>query len=140
MATKIRLQRAGAKKRPYYKIVVTDSRSARDGKFIEKLGTYNPLLQKTDANRVTLNQPRIEYWLSQGAEPSERVALLITGKSIGTNNTQVKNVLKRREISKKAVQAVIEAKNKAEAAKKQAEEAAAAAAAAEEAAKTEQAA
>lgn len=125
MATKIRLQRAGAKKRPYYKIVVTDSRSARDGKFIEKLGTYNPLLAKTDENRVTLKKERIEYWLTQGAEPSERIALIITNKGIGKENTQVKKVLKRREISKNAIQAVNEAKRKAEEAKKAAEEAAA---------------
>lgn len=73
MATKIRLARAGAKKRPFYKIVVADSRSPRDGKFIEKLGTYNPLLSKEDKNRVILVQDRVEYWLSTGAQPTDRV-------------------------------------------------------------------
>lgn len=74
MAVKIRLARGGAKKRPYYRIVAADSRSARDGDFIEKLGSYNPLLAKTDAKRVVLNKERIQYWLSTGAQPSDRVA------------------------------------------------------------------
>lgn len=73
MAVKIRLTRAGAKKRPYYKIVVADSRSPRDGRFIEKLGTYNPLLPK-DGERVKLITERVQYWLGHGAEPTDRVA------------------------------------------------------------------
>ncbi len=73
MAIKIRLARAGAKKRPYYKIVVADSRSPRDGRFIEKLGTYNPLLPK-DGERVKLVAERVQYWLGHGAEPTDRVA------------------------------------------------------------------
>ncbi len=73
MAIKIRLARAGAKKRPYYKIVVADSRSPRDGRFIEKLGTYNPLLPK-DGERVKLVTERVQYWLGHGAEPTDRVA------------------------------------------------------------------
>src|SRR5919112_3543859 len=71
---KIRLARGGAKKRPYYSIVVADSHAARDGRFIEKVGAYNPLLKKDDPNRITLNQERIGEWLKKGAQPTDRVA------------------------------------------------------------------
>ena len=75
MALAIRLSRGGRKKRPFYRIVVTDKRMPRDGRYIEKLGTYNPLLD--DEKRVQLVKERIEYWLSQGAKPSERVAIFL---------------------------------------------------------------
>ena len=75
MALAIRLSRGGRKKRPFYRIVVTDKRMPRDGRYIERLGTYNPLLE--DENRVKLVKDRIEYWLSQGAKPSERVAIFL---------------------------------------------------------------
>src|SRR5450432_1379027 len=71
---KIRLARGGAKKRPYYSIVVADSHSPRDGRFIEKVGTYNPLLKKDDPNRVVLKVERIAEWMSKGAQPTDRVA------------------------------------------------------------------
>ena len=74
MALKIRLARGGAKKRPYYSIVVADARSPRDGRFIEKLGTYNPMLDRSQPERVTLKSERINHWLGVGAQPSERVA------------------------------------------------------------------
>ena len=74
MALKIRLARGGAKKRPYYSIVVADSRSPRDGRFIEKLGTYNPMLDRSHAERVTLKPERIQHWLGVGALPTDRVA------------------------------------------------------------------
>ena len=74
MALKIRLARGGAKKRPYYSIVVADSRSPRDGRFIEKLGTYNPMLDRSHADRVTLKPERIQHWLGVGALPTDRVA------------------------------------------------------------------
>jgi len=74
MSVSIRLSRGGSKKRPYYRIVVADSRSPRDGNFIEKVGTYNPMLPKDDANRVTLNSDRIKHWLGVGAQPTDRVA------------------------------------------------------------------
>ena len=74
MALKIRLSRGGAKKRPFYRIVVADSRSPRDGRFIERLGTYNPMIAKDKDDRVILKEDRIKYWLSQGAKPSDRVA------------------------------------------------------------------
>jgi len=74
MSLKIRLARGGAKKRPYYSIVVADSRSPRDGRFIEKVGTYNPMLDRSRADRVTLKAERIQHWLGVGALPTERVA------------------------------------------------------------------
>lgn len=77
MALAIRLTRGGRKNRPYYRIVVADKRMPRDGRFIEKLGTYDPLLPSDNENRVRLVKDRIEYWLSQGAQPSERVAIFL---------------------------------------------------------------
>ncbi len=75
---KIRLARGGAKKRPYYSIVVADSHSPRDGRFIERVGTYNPLLKKDDAQRLTLKGERITEWLAKGAQPTERVARFLS--------------------------------------------------------------
>jgi small subunit ribosomal protein S16 len=74
MSLKIRLARGGAKKRPYYSIVVADSRSPRDGRFIERVGTYNPMLDRSHADRVTLKSDRIQHWLGVGALPTDRVA------------------------------------------------------------------
>ena len=74
MGLKIRLARGGAKKRPYYRVVIADVRSPRDGRFIEKVGTYNPLLAKDDENRINLNEDRIKHWLGHGAVPTDRVA------------------------------------------------------------------
>ena len=73
MSLRIRLSRSGAKKRPYYRIVVADGRSPRDGRFIERVGTYNPMLAKDAAERVTLKEDRIKHWMSLGAQPSDRV-------------------------------------------------------------------
>ncbi len=73
MAVAIRLSRGGAKKRPYYRIVVADSRAARDGKYLEQIGTYNPMLPKDSGERVKLNEDRARHWLSVGATPSDRV-------------------------------------------------------------------
>ena len=75
---KIRLARGGAKKRPYYYIVVADSHSPRDGRFIEKVGAYNPMLKKDDPTRVTLKVERIEEWLKKGAQPTDRVARFLS--------------------------------------------------------------
>ncbi|MEM6308211.1 MAG: 30S ribosomal protein S16 [Pseudomonadota bacterium] len=74
MAMKIRLARGGSKKRPFYRVVAADSRMPRDGRFIEKLGTYNPLLPKDSEDRVKLNMERVQYWLDQGAQPTDRVS------------------------------------------------------------------
>ena len=72
MPVRIRLSRMGTKKRPSYRIVIADSRRSRDGKFIERIGTYNPMLPKDNPDRVKINIERAKYWLSQGAKPSER--------------------------------------------------------------------
>lgn len=77
MALKIRLARGGAKKRPFYQIVVADARSPRDGRFVEKVGTYNPMLPQENQDRVRLNADRIKHWLSVGAQPTDRVALFL---------------------------------------------------------------
>jgi small subunit ribosomal protein S16 len=74
MALRIRLARGGAKKKPFYSIVVADSRAPRDGRFIEKLGTYNPLLPRDDGQRVNFSEERVRYWLDNGALPTDRVA------------------------------------------------------------------
>ena len=77
MSIKIRLARAGSKKRPFYRVVAADSRMPRDGRFIEKLGTYNPLLSKDDNNRVKLDLERIKEWLSKGARTTDRISRLL---------------------------------------------------------------
>lgn len=82
MAVKIRLTRCGSNKKPFYKVVVADVRSPRDGKFIERLGLYDPRLAHENPNRIVLNEERIKYWLSVGAQISERVQLLASKKGI----------------------------------------------------------
>ncbi len=82
MAVSIRLSRGGAKKRPYYRIVVADSRSSRDGKYLEQIGTYNPLLAKDDPTRVKLNEDRARHWLGVGAQASDRVARFLDAAGI----------------------------------------------------------
>ncbi|MDX8351641.1 30S ribosomal protein S16 [Cognatiyoonia sp. IB215182] len=77
MAMKIRLARGGSKKRPFYAIVAADSRMPRDGRFIEKLGTYNPMLPKDSEERVKMNMERVKYWLGEGAQPTDRVARML---------------------------------------------------------------
>ncbi len=84
MPTTIRLSRAGTKKRPYYRIVVTNSRSARDSNFIEKIGTYNPLLESDNEKRVTIDTDRANYWLGVGAQMSDRVHLFFNKAGIVT--------------------------------------------------------
>ena len=126
MAVSLRLSRGGSKKRPYYKIVVSDSRSPRDGKFLEQVGTYNPLLAKDDENRVRLTTDRVTYWLGVGAQPTDRVARLLD--KAGLRERAPTNNPKAAEPGKKA-------KERAEDKIKRAEEAAEAAREAEEAAK-----
>ncbi|OUS20513.1 30S ribosomal protein S16 [Litorivita pollutaquae] len=82
MAMKIRLARGGSKKRPFYRIVAADSRMPRDGRFIEKLGTYNPLLAKDNEERVKMNVERIQYWLDQGAQATDRVARMLEAAGV----------------------------------------------------------
>jgi len=82
MAIALRLSRGGAKKRPYYRIVAADSRSPRDGKYLEQVGTYNPLLAKDSDQRVKLNEDRVRYWLGVGAQPSDRVLRFLDAAGI----------------------------------------------------------
>ncbi len=82
MAVRIRLNRGGSKKRPFYRIVAADCRAPRDGKYLEKLGTYNPLLPKDHEQKVTFNAERIAYWVSVGAQPTERVQKLLSAAGI----------------------------------------------------------
>jgi small subunit ribosomal protein S16 len=82
MSISIRLSRGGAKKRPYYRIVVANSRSPRDGKYLEQIGTYNPLLAKDSAERVKITEDRARYWLGVGAQPTDRVARFLDAAGI----------------------------------------------------------
>lgn len=82
MALKIRLARGGAKKRPFYRIVVADVRAPRDGRFIEKLGTFNPLLPRDAENRVVFDEERVRHWISQGAKPTDRVLRFLDAAGI----------------------------------------------------------
>jgi small subunit ribosomal protein S16 len=82
MSMKIRLARGGSNKRPHYSIVATDSRMPRDGRFLEKLGTYNPLLAKDSEDRVKMNLERVQYWLGQGAQPTDRVARFLEAAGV----------------------------------------------------------
>ena len=122
MAVSIRLSRGGSKKRPYYRIVVADARSPRDGNFIERLGSYNPLLAKDDANRVVLNVERAKHWLSVGAQPTDRVARFLD--VAGVRERAARNNPNKGKPGEKALERVEEQEKKA------AEAAAAAAAAA----------
>jgi small subunit ribosomal protein S16 len=96
MSLKIRLARGGAKKRPFYSIVVADSRSPRDGRFIEKLGTYNPMLERSHSDRVTLKTERIQHWLGVGALPTERVARFLGEAGLVEKPTIPDNPVKSR--------------------------------------------
>jgi small subunit ribosomal protein S16 len=135
MAVSIRLSRGGSKKRPYYRIVVADARSPRDGNFIEKVGTYNPMLAKDDATRVTLNNERISHWLSVGAQPTDRVLRFLD--AAGLKERPARNNPNKGKPGEKAIERVEELAKKAEA-KVEAEAAAKVAAA--EAAEAEKAA
>jgi len=100
MSVSIRLARGGAKKRPYYRIVVANSRSPRDGAFIEKIGSYNPLLAKDDANRVQIDADRARHWLSVGAQPTDRVARFLD--AAGVKERATRSNLKKGEPGEKA--------------------------------------
>jgi len=125
MSLKIRLARGGAKKRPFYRIVVTDSRMPRDGRYIERLGTYNPLLEKDNPERVLLKDERIQYWLGQGAKPSDRVAGFLGKAEIIAMPAQRNNPQKSQP-KEKAQERMREKQEAEEAAKVAAAEAAAA--------------
>ncbi len=114
MSLKIRLARGGAKKRPYYRIVVAEATAPRDGRFIEKLGTYNPLLPKDHAERITLVEDRVKHWLSVGAQPTDRVLRFLDARGLATR--PARNNPKKAEPGKKAQERVEERAKKAEAA------------------------
>jgi small subunit ribosomal protein S16 len=113
MAVSIRLSRGGSKKRPYYRVVVADARSPRDGNFIEKVGTYNPMLAKDDAARVTLNEERIKHWLSVGAQPTDRVLRFLD--AAGIKERAARNNPTKGKPGEKALERVEEMAKKAEA-------------------------
>lgn len=124
MAISIRLTRGGAKKRPVYRIVVADSRAPRDGRFIEKIGTYNPLLPKDSAERVTLDAERASHWLSVGAQPSDRVARFLDAAGLRTRAAK-SNPTKGEPGDKAKERTEVRAQKAAEAAEAAAEAAAA---------------
>jgi small subunit ribosomal protein S16 len=123
MSVSLRLSRGGSKKRPYYKVVVANSRAPRDGAYLEQVGTYNPLLAKDDANRVRLVEDRVRYWLGVGAQPTDRVARLLD--KAGIKERAATSNLKKGEPGQKAKD---RAEEKAEKAREAAEAAEAAAA------------
>ncbi|MCQ0968909.1 30S ribosomal protein S16 (plasmid) [Paracoccus sp. TK19116] len=100
MAMKIRLARGGSKKRPFYSIVATDSRMPRDGRFLEKLGSYNPLLPKDSEERVKMDMERVKHWLDQGAQPTDRVARFL--EAAGVKDKTERANLKKGEPGKAA--------------------------------------
>ena len=130
MAMKIRLARGGSKKRPHYAIVAADSRMPRDGRFIEKLGTYNPLLPKDSEDRVKMDMERVQYWLGQGAQPTDRISRFL--EAAGVAEKTARNYPNKAEPGQKARQRAEEKARKAaeaEAAKAEAADAPAAEAA-----------
>lgn len=139
MALKIRLSRGGSKKRPYYRIVVADSRMPRDGRYIEKVGIYDPLLPKDSESRVSLLEDRIKHWISKGAKPTDRVLRFLAEADI--MERRPRNNPNKAKPGQKALERIEEKKQKEEDAKAAAEEAknAEAEAPAEEAAAEEKA-
>ncbi|NNE87727.1 MAG: 30S ribosomal protein S16 [Silicimonas sp.] len=140
MAMKIRLARGGSKKRPHYSIVAADSRMARDGRFIEKLGTYNPLLPKDSEERVKMNMERVQYWLGEGAQPTDRISRFLEAAGVAekkerNNPNKAKPGQKAQDRAEEKAAAKAEAE---EAAKTPKEEPAAEEAPAEEAAGEEE--
>ena len=105
MSVRIRLARAGTKKRPVYRIVATDSREPRDGKFLEKLGTYDPILPGDNPRRVVLREERLRYWLGVGAQPSDRVARFLDSAGITQNATRWRGTGKRAQKAEAETQA-----------------------------------
>ena len=131
MALSIRLSRGGSKKRPYYRIVVADARSPRDGKFIEKIGNYNPLLAKDSESRVVLDAERAKYWLQNGAQPTDRVARFLD--VAGVRERAARSNPNKGKPGEKATERAEERAEKLKAQEEAAAAAAAAPAAAEEA-------
>ncbi len=139
MAMKIRLARGGSKKRPFYRIVAADSRMPRDGRFIEKLGTYNPLLPKDSEDRIKMDVERIKHWLSEGAQPTDRIARFLEAAGVleGKARNNPNKAKPGKKAEERAEEKAAKAAEAAEAAKAPAEEAPVEEAPAEEAAAEE---
>ncbi len=118
MSLKLRLARAGAKKRPFYRVVVADSHFPRDGRFIEIVGTYNPILPKTDEKRVVLNTERIQHWLKVGAQPTDRVLRFLDAAGLAKRapRNNPKKALPGKKAQERAEAAAAKAEAPAEAA------------------------
>ena len=113
MPVRIRLSRGGAKKRPYYRIVVADSRRARDGKFIEQIGTYNPMLTKDNPERVKVDLDKAKDWIGKGAQPSSRVQLFLSSMGVGEKpviTEKTKKHLPKKKTKEKSEEKPAEAK------------------------------
>lgn len=119
MAVKIRLSRGGAKKRPFYRVVVADARAMRDGGFIEKIGVYNPMLPKDDENRVVIDLERAKHWLGHGAQPTDRVSKFL--EKAGVLEAKTRNNPQKAKPGAKAQERLDEARMKEEEAKAAAE-------------------
>jgi small subunit ribosomal protein S16 len=112
MALKIRLARGGAKKRPFYRIVVAEATAPRDGRFIERIGSYNPILPKEHAERIVLDEERAKYWLSVGAQPTDRVLRFLDER--GLAKRPARSNPEKAKPGKKAVERTEEKRKKAE--------------------------
>ncbi|HCL65776.1 MAG TPA: 30S ribosomal protein S16 [Rhizobium sp.] len=112
MALKIRLARGGSKKRPYYQIVVADARSPRDGRFLEKVGAWNPMLAKDNEKRIELNAERIKHWIDNGAQPTDRVLRFLN--EAGLAQRPARSNPEKAKPGKKALERIAEKQQKAE--------------------------
>ncbi|UHS62589.1 30S ribosomal protein S16 [Agrobacterium vaccinii] len=112
MALKIRLARGGSKKRPYYQIVVADARSPRDGRFLEKVGSWNPMLAKDNADRIQINADLVKEWIAKGAQPTDRVLRFLAEAGIATRDARSNP--EKAKPGKKAVERIAEKKQKAD--------------------------
>lgn len=124
MALKIRLARGGSKKRPYYQIVVADARSPRDGRFLEKLGSWNPMLAKDNADRIQINGDLVKEWIAKGAQPTDRVLRFLAEAGIATRDARSNP--EKAKPGKKALERIAEKKQKTDDAAAAAAEASAA--------------
>lgn len=132
MSVRIRLSRGGSKKRPFYKVVAADQRAPRDGRFIERLGSYNPMLPQDHADRFVINKERVKYWLSNGAQPTERLEKMLANLGLVKAPT-LREQPKKSALKAKALERIKEKEEKARAAAEAAAQAEAEAKAAAEA-------
>ncbi len=119
MAVKIRLARWGSKGSPFYHVVVADSRSPRDGKFLEKIGTYNPMLSSDHEDRVVLKDDRVKYWISVGAQPTDRVERILKAKNLLEGKYKINEQTKQHQPKAKAVERAAAKQEKLQAAQEE---------------------